>query len=230
MRLQRVPERGVVGHGAPGGVEQQLAGAHPAESRGVDEVPGCVLPLRRERDVQAYDVAPVQEFVEPHEAAASLPAGARRVAQQHPHAEQGADAGYAGAHVAGADHPEGQSAGVEPAAAQQHREHRGGVLLHRGGIAAGGVLPDYSAGVAPRGVDMVEAYGRGGYDPDARAFEKGGVAAGAGAGQQGVGVPDLLRAGSGSGEVDHLRPGLEHPADEGYPVVADYLHFAAASR
>ena len=105
-------------------------------------------------------------------------------------------------------------------------QQRGGdVLGHRGGVAPGSVEPFDAVAAAVVGVDVVVADGSGADKPAAAPVEQDGVAAGAGADYQHVGISHGRAVDGRRGQVTHLDIRFENAFDEWYLVVDDDNRF-----
>ena len=182
-------------------------------------MPGRVRPFLLQGYVQGDDVALRDEMIQRYESARTFRPFARRVVQQHLHSEYGSRFGHLAAHVSHANHSQDHLRKRQATLARESHQERGDILFHAPGIASGGVSPDDAVLLAPCGVDVVESYGCGSYHLHRRTLQQRCVAAGAGAGDQGVGVAHHLCGGLLPGEINYVCVWLEGPAQEGYLVI-----------
>lgn len=72
---------------------------------------------------------------------------------------------------------------------------------------------------------MVEADGSGGDETHATSFQQAAVATGAGADDQGIGIPDKFRGEVFAGDIGHfIGQRVQSLFDEGYFIVNNYFH------
>ena len=74
---------------------------------------------------------------------------------------------------------------------------------------------------------MVETDGGGRDESDLASGQKGAVAAGAGAGDQRIGIPDVRGADFSAGQIDHFKKRFQYPFQERDFIIGDNLHFRA---
>ena len=228
VERERVAAReqcGAVDHLAARGVEHDAAGAHAREERGVART-AC---RRVERRVERQDVGLVRQRAERQEAAV-LAAFARRVAAEHAESPCLGVVLHERADVAHSDDAQRALPRGPALRAGQAGQRRADPLQHAAGVASGGRRHADAVRTAVAEVDVVEADGGRGDHPYGRAFEQGGVAPGAGADDERVGVAHVGGRDAAAGQVDDLGVGLEYAPQKGNGVVCDDFHDSSVFR
>ena len=209
-----------------GGVDEEGAGLHRGEEMGVGHAARGVV----DGDVHRDDVGPLQDGVQVMEFGMPFLLGADRVVAEGLEAQCEGHLLHAGA--GGAEADDADRGTLEGDAFSRSGPEEGGenIVGHAAGVAAGGVLDVDAVFLAPLLVDVVHA-GRGRGDKlDGRPLQQGGVAAGAGADDERVGVQQVLPDNLRSVLVEHLRAvGLEDAFNEGYGAIDDEFHFRISS-
>ena len=214
-------ERLSVRYGTAGAVDDDGSTAQGGQIVGPEHVVGGKFAVTGQRSVHGDDVglAGYSGHISPVVAALGLLPW--RVALQHAHAQAPGPAGHDAAHMAHTHHADGVGAQGTVHHLHQRAEH---ILCHGRSIAARSVHHRYAAAAAVVGVDMVGANSGCGNEHHVGAFKQCGVAAGAGAHNQSVGLAhgfwgDVLGCEIGDGCVV-----VEQPAHKGDVALHNYFH------
>lgn len=202
--LQGVKQGFCLDHFAPRRVGNDGPALQVAEEVGIGQVESLVGSFADEGDVEGQHVTFFHQLLQRREEVSSFLLLAWRVVQKDTHAQFAAHLRHFCAYIAYTDDAQRLAFQSEPLLLFEEQEGGAHVLGYGGRIATRGILPCNACLLAIDCVDVVEADGGGSDEAHAAALEQVAVATGAGADDQGIGIPDKFGREVLAGHVDGL--------------------------
>ena len=190
-------------------------------------MPRGPLAVAGERRVESNDVTTALQLLERRENVIkrTVPIFPWRVVEQHSKAQFPTPANNDGADMAHADDAQGETIGGSDAV-MPHPDNDGTEypLRHGRGVAARSIANGDAMGGTIVEIDVVGADGRRANELHAAAIEQGGIAAGAGANDEGIGILDGITGDVAGFQIHHLGTRLNQPLDIRNMAIDDDLH------